>query len=207
MKKPFTYKFTKEVSGTDKDKLLEDFKQNFIETDCYYKIIKKENSLVFKNKFEGDYTFSLTSPWNMWYFISKLELNIHEIKQNTKYSIVLSISVFAAVLLSVLFIAIASIGYAFFFNHSPVYFTLILTFLFTTRFLLWYYRHKRFFFRTIDIGNFRNHKTKTSYDWDTILKEKSDTELADIIKGKTSLPDLVIELAKKEKAARENSNL
>ena len=206
MKTPFTYKFTKEVSGIDKDKLMEDFKQNFIETDFYYKIIKKENSLVFKNRFEGDYTFSLTYPWNMWYLITKFELNIRETMQTNKFSIELSISIFISVLLSVLFITIASVGYALFFHHSPVYFTLILAFVFTARFLLWYYRHKRFFLRTIEIGNFRNHQTMASYDWDKILKQKSDSELIDIIKGKTSLPDLVIELAKKEKEKRENTS-
>jgi hypothetical protein len=43
----------------------------------------------------------------------------------------------------------------------------------------------------------------TCYNWDKILKQKSDSELNDIIKGRSHLPGIVMELAKKEKDRRE----
>ena len=63
-------------------------------------------------------------------------------------------------------------------------------------------RHKRFFTRTINIGDFYKNQVGKSYDWESILKKKTNSKIEEIINGNTHLPEVVIELAKKEMVNR-----
>ena len=86
------------------------------------------------------------------------------------------------------------------------YFFLLFNIIAIASYFFKYIGHQRFFNRTIKIGDFYKDQVYKSYDWESILKEKTNSEIKEIIKGNTHLPDIVIELAKKEMGNRNSRN-
>ncbi len=73
--------------------------------------------------------------------------------------------------------------------------TIFIVVLFLTLFSSSILRHRSFFKRTLKFG-IANHSG--NYDWGTIIKNKTDLELQEIIRKQSGLPETVVELAKTE---------
>lgn len=199
--------FERECLRIDKDDLLSAFEQNFNRYECYHKITRTENILNLDNDIlDFNYLYKMVNPWNLWYGIGDMNISIIPNFSDESYLVKFSISILRSLVFHALTIIIFCI--ILLTNYSTGLFCIFI--LFNIGAILSYFsqyiRHRRFFTRTIKIGDFYKNQVSKSYDWELILKEKTNSEIKEIIKGNMHLPDIVIELAKKEMGNRNSRN-
>jgi hypothetical protein len=203
------YKFVKECISIDSADVLNNFENNFKRTECYHKIVKENNSLDLNNDyFDYNYSYKLTSPWNLWKGIGNMNILILPNKSENSFLVLFSISIKRQIAFFIMVNIFFCIIISSTFSLGLFYFLMLYNILSIVVNLERYFRHKNFFKRTIKIGDFYKYQVigSKSYDWELILKRKSNSEIMEIIQRRTHLPDLVIELAKKElKNRSENS--
>jgi len=203
----YKYLFEKECLRIDKEDLLSAFEQNFYRSGCYHKMTRKENGLNLYNDFlDFNYLYKMVSPWNLWNGIGDMKISIIPNLSNESYLIKFSISILRSLVFNALTIIIFCILLITNYSSELFYFFILFTTVAITSYFTKYIRHNRFFSRTIKIGDFYKDQVEKSYDWESILKEKTNSELKEIIKGNTILPDIVIDLAKKEMGHRNSRN-
>lgn len=198
--------FDKERLKINKDDLLSAFEQNFKRSGCYHKITRKENGLELDNDIlDFNYSYKMVYPWNLWHGIGEMNIRIISNLSDESYLVKFSISILRSLIFNTLTIILLCI-ILLTFNTTEIffYFILFIIFAFASNFSK-YLRLQRFFTRTIAIGDFYENQVRKSYDWESILKKKTNSELKEIIKGNKHLPDIVLELAKKEMENRESN--
>lgn len=203
------YIFKKETIVVDQNQVLSDFENNFKRTDCHHKIHRDDSKLELCNEFlDNNYLYKLTAPWNLWYGIGKMSITISPSESGKSQLIQFSISIRRSLLSFALLNIVLGIILFFAFSISLLYIFLLFNVFSIVEYFERFIRHKIFFNRTIRIGDFYKYQVleSKSYDWELILKNKTNTEIVEIIQGKTHLPDIVIELAKKELMTRNDRN-
>ncbi len=193
------YIFKKECFGFNQEEILSAFENNFIRTNCYHKIFKYENKLDLINDFfEFNYLYKFISSGNLWQGIGNMNITFLPGKLEGSHIIQFSISIYRQLFFFLILNIIGGIillsNYSLFILYVFILYNTIL--IITT--LIKYLQHRYFFNKTIKIGDFYKNQVLKSYDWELILKNKTNIEINAIIQGKTHLPDIVIELAKKE---------
>ena len=205
LKLPFKILFREEIIGTQNKTIIENFKANFKKTFCDHILINADKELVIKNNF---IRWKPDSFWNFWDGIRNARVTIIENSDKKKKTIEYSIdytywivrNIFIIIIIMFLFKIIGL--FTFLSTISDLLVTQSLKFviifsglLLVIMFFISVLRHRSLFKRTIkfgvtnDLGN---------YDWDTIIKEKTDLELEEIIRKQRGLPERVVELAKTE---------
>lgn len=203
MKFSYKYKFEKECLEIDKDDLLDAFEHNFQRTECYHKIIRKENGLDLENNIlDFNYLYKMVSPWNLWHGIGNMNIRISTNLPNESNWIKFSISILRILFFHAISILVFCILLMTYYSTGLFYFFIFFNIVAIVSYFTKHIRHKRFFNRTVKIGDFYMNQVNKSYDWESILKKKTNSEIEGIIKGNTQLPEIVIELAKKEKVNR-----
>jgi len=203
----YKYIFEKECLRIDQDDLLSAFEQNFNRSGCYHKMTRKENRLDLDNNIlDFNYLYKMVNPWNLWYGIGDMNICITPNLSNESYLVKFSISILRSLVFHALSIIIFFVILMTNYTTGLFYFFILFNILAIAAYFSKYYRHQRFFNRTIKIGDLYKNQVGKSYDWESILKKKTNSEIEEIIKGNTHLPEIVIELAKKEIGNRNNSN-
>lgn len=202
MKNPFIFSIRRKISGISTEALLTRFKTNFEHSNCDSVKIIGDNRLIVRNywpfiKYDLNY--------NIWIGIAKASVSIVDDTEgqhkNVQYTVNYTKGVVGDIVISAVLIAISiSVKEAF---GEFIYFVSFIIFIFVLDNLTSYYRHKSFFIRTLYN---KNTDDLGKYDWDKILRNKSDLELKEIIFGKTHLPISVAKLAKQELDRRENKD-
>jgi len=195
----YKYSFEKECLEMDQDDLLNAFIKNFKRTGCYHKIRRTEKSLELDNNIlDFNYLYKMVYPWNLWYGNGKMDVIILSDAYDKSFLIKFSISI----LRILVFYLIANIIFGLIlttnFIEVGLYFFIFYNMFSIALILFKYNGHKRFFNRTIKVGDFYMNQVCKSYDWELILKKKTNPEIIEIINGHTQLPEIVIDLAKKE---------
>jgi len=203
----YKYTFEKECLRINQDDLLNAFEQNFNRSGCYHKMTRKENSLDLDNYiFDFNYLYKMLTPWNLWYNIGDMNISLTHNSSNESYLVKFSISILRSLvfytIFNILFYVILKTNY----STELFYFFILFNIVAIASYFFKYIGHQRFFNRTIKFGDFYKNQVKKSYDWELVLKEKTNSEIKEIIKGNTHFPDIVIELAKKEMENRNSKN-
>ena len=201
MKTPFKITFKKEIDGNiPNEKIINDFIYNFkLHSFVYFTRLNKNTIYA-----ENDY-HRFGWDFNPFGDIEVVEINIKE-KQNNKKEIIYSLSLVkflrGILLLFALVIIICLISNSIIdLNYDLIYLGLILSFSFIFLFFL-VLRNLSLFKKTLKYGA-GNIKY---YNWDKIMKTKTDKELKEIISGKSNYSDRVIIFAKKEFKKRHSEN-
>ena len=203
----YKYTFEKKCFKINQDDLLSAFEQNFIRSGCYHKITRKENELKLENNIlDFNYLYKMVTSWNLWYGIGNMNVNITHNLSNESYLVKFSISILRLLIFHILYIIIFCIALITYYTTELFYFFILFNIIAIASYFVNYKRHQRFFNKTIKIGDFYKNQVEESYDWELILKKKTNSEITQIIKGNTLLPNIVIELAKKELKNRNNRN-
>lgn len=203
----YNYVFEKECLEIDQNDLLNAFEQNFRRSECHHKITRKENRIGLGNNIlDFNYLYKMVSPWNLWYGIGNMNISISTNLSNESYLIKFSISILRTLIFYAISIIIFGIILMTYYSTGLFYSFILFNIFAIVSYFIKYFRHQRFFYRTIRIGDFYKNQVDKSYDWESILKEKTNSELKEIINGNTHLPDIVIEFAKKEIEIRNNRN-
>ncbi len=207
MKLTYQYKFEKECAEIHEVDLLTAFKNNFRRTKCHHKIIMKENELDLENQiFDFNYLYKMVSPWNIWYGIGTMKISILKNSYDKSYLIRFSISILRYIVFYVIINFIIGVKLMTINHLMLVYFLIFYNIVAITSIVYKYIGQKRFFSKTIRIGDFYMNQVSKSYDWEIILNKKTNSEIIEIIKGHTLLPNIVIELAKKELEKRKTND-
>jgi len=202
MKTPFKIKFRREIIGSSSKDILENFKVNFTKSYCDYVEILDETNLIVENDFirlKPDLNF------NLWVGIGRAKISIVENKDQNKKTVKYCID----------FTRLTSV-YIFLFVVFPFTFLIgkirdlhVLLFISTIVISvgiimhgITFLRHWSIFKRTILNGT----EYLGDYDWKTIIKNKTNKELQDVIDGKRDLPEAISILAKKELENRKIGN-
>lgn len=193
MKTPFEISFSAEVLNISNKTILENFKVNFKNSYCDHIEIIRENELIVENdliRLKPDLN------WNLWVGIRKAHILIiekREAQKTIKYRIDFSRTTIVYIFIFITFCLIL-----FYWGVTDLdsykYLLIMIGTGFGLQFIITYLRHWSIFKRTI------KHETEYlgSYDWDNIIKNKSDLEIEKIINGQSQLPKSVIKLAKLE---------
>jgi len=202
----YNYSFEKKCLEMDQDDLLNAFIKNFKRTGCYHKIRRTEKSLELDNNIlDFNYLYKMVYPWNLWYGNGKMDVIILSDAYDKSFLIKFSISI----LRILVFYLIANIIFGLIlttnFIKVGLYFFIFYNMFSIALILFKYNGHKRFFNRTIKVGDFYKNQVCKSYDWELILKKKTNPEIIEIINGHTQLPEIVIDLAKNEIKNRNSS--
>ncbi len=199
----YNFIFEKEIPLKNPDVLLDAFEKNFQRTVCYHTIKRKDNRIdLDNNPFDFNYSYKLTSGSNLWHGLGDMYISITPTPLQDLYKVKFSVSLLRVLILQAIFLIVISIILT---NASTTYHLYLLFFFIIvtiTSYISGYIRIRRFFNDTIKIGDFYRNQVNKSYDWDVVLQNKTNSELKQIIKGKTLLPNIVIELAKKEMVKR-----
>jgi hypothetical protein len=209
MRFTFQYTFRKECLIIDQDQLLTDFEKNFQRTGCYHMIFRDNNNLVLINDiYDFNYLNKLVDPWNLWKGVGKMNIAITPDESGKTNSVQFSISPRRALVLFALLNIVSGIILLYTYSRELLYFFILCNLVSIIGSFVRFLQHKYFFNRTIKIGDFYKYLVIESkgYDWELIFKKKTNSELTDIIQGKTHLPDIVIELAEKELKNRNGSH-
>ncbi len=195
LKTPFKITFQKDMPETSNIELLENFKENFILSNCDFVDIMNSNELRVENEMTS---FGSRFRYNLWIGIAHAQISIVENKiRNTKtvkycinYTWLFSVYI-------ILFIALTIFAFYIFGFNEFLFISTILIVLFVMivlfPILITFLRHKSIFNETIKFGASYVER----YDWKSILENKTDIELIEIIKGRTHLPKSISILAKK----------
>lgn len=176
--------------------ILIKFKENFERTYCDFTKINGDNELIIKNSFirlKRDMNF------NLWIGIGKASVTLEETKQNNLVNVKYTLD-FTRLTIAALVYLTLLLGFYFMTendkNLQPIIVTLmcVLISVGIFNYLVMYFRHKSIFLKTIKNGSDGNGY----YDWETILKKKTNDELKKIVSGNTQLPSGVEKLAKME---------
>lgn len=193
------YIFRKECVKYSQDEILSTFEKNFHSTECYHKIFRRGNELDLKNDlFEFNYQYKFVSPVNLWIGVDDMNITVlpgesegsHLIQFSVSFERQLFLLVFINVILGIILL---------FVNQIQFFYILILYDSISIIFgVVEFFLHRNFFYKTIKVGDLYKHQVIGSYDWELILKGKTNHEIMEIIQGRTCLPDIVVELATKE---------
>jgi hypothetical protein len=198
------YSFKKELKEIDKHELLDNFERNFIRTGCHHQIHKNEYNLSLKNEwFDLNYMYKFIYPGHLWSGLGNININIQENKEKESFTVNFSIS-FLRQFIWFLIIDICAFSISFYESEFIIF--LIFSILFLTSMFISFFLHRNFFFKTIKVGDFYRHRVLTNYNWEKLLKSKTDNELSDIINGNSFLPEIAKELAIKELNKRKEKN-
>ncbi|RLD52362.1 MAG: hypothetical protein DRI94_03380 [Bacteroidetes bacterium] len=193
------FTFHKTVKDKQSSEIIKNFQANFGSTNCDNIRRFGDNQLIVENNF-----FRLKSNQNLWVGIDKASLTIKDtINQNEKkihykinFTKFLLIS-FGSILLFFLFF----IGdFTDSTTRPPLILYIFVPVVLLINFIILLIRHYSLFIRTIKRGSIY----LGGYDWEKILKNKTDNELKVIIAGESHLSKSVGELAKKELDKRNN---
>ena len=190
----FLYKFNiKVVKDPNRDYLM-DFKHRFDYSNCDRLKVINRRTIVIHNDF-----IRIKINWNIWHGIGHAKLYILEMENDHILSIDYSLDytyfvwgVFIGLVIIFIFFGL----YMMEFNELmdllfPILFMLIAL---PLNLLIVFLRHRSLFRNTALYG----YDMLGNYDWNSILKQKTEDELVNIVQGKRVLPKQVEELAKKE---------
>ena len=197
MESPFKIVFRKKLEKINRSEIIDLFITNISGTN--YKEIKREgdNKLIIKGSYYEPLQNNLMTLWVG--FCRKAELYF------TKNNYVIYSVDFTYGALSLFIIPIMCL-LPFFYpslnNRIYYYFGLIMLILMVSHIAFRLFLHRQVFVKTL------NHKNrfKGNYNWVEILKNKTDKELRNIIKGNTTLTEEIRKLAKIELEKRRNNN-
>jgi len=193
-KNPFIITYTKEVDNKSDSEILNDFKVNFERSNCDKLYILSKKKILVENSI-----FRFTVNWNKWNGISKAELTIIDLEDQTKKIIEYKVDftrgvigyIFSLILLS-LFVTvflvkplILAVGFVL----LIILFVGLYVFIVLPR----YNVQKNLFNKTIDKGIESENVGK--YNWAKILEKKTEKELFEISCGMTHLPKTIEKMA------------
>ncbi len=203
MKTPFKISFIEEITGTSNKTILENFKTNFSDTFCGNISIISDKEIVIKN---SHFRWKPDTNWNLWIGIKEASVTISEDtdkkRKTIKYSIDFTSYIFNSLIIIIIFPLFNKIT-GLLNNLLVKYFTIFWIAYFIIMFFVSVLRHRSIFKRTLKFGVVNN--SLGNYDWNIIIKNKTDLELQKIISGRKRLPTTVVELAKTE-LERRNKN-
>lgn len=195
MKNPFKISFREEISEIPNKAVLESFKANFSNTFCDKILINGDKELVVIN---DSSRWRPDMNWNLWAGIKNAKVTIDENpdtkKRTVEYSIDLTPYIYKSIFIFLTITFLFKIS-GFWGNLSSLSLIIYAAAVLITVFFVNILRHRSIFKRTLKFGAFNQ---LGNYDWDTILKNKTDLELQEIINGQRILPEPVVELAKTE---------
>ncbi len=212
MKTPFNKTFTKEIDNKISD---EEILKNFIinlKIKSFTTFNKTENKLLASN----DYTKHSFLDNNHWEDLEKVTVKFIQKKRKKNVIYVLDFSNIYKVFKKYYIIIIPSVIVYLYFSGKldqfiedfglflgillPVFFVIVMLLVIEPFLLI--LRHRNIFRNTMRYGA-GNIKY---YNWDKIMKTKTDKELKEIINGKSNYSDRVIIFAKKEFKKRHSEN-
>jgi hypothetical protein len=196
MRTPFKITFKEEITGTPNKTVLENFKANFSNTFYDHIAINEDKELFVKN---DSFRYKPGEVWNLWLGIRNARVTINENADNKKKTVEYSFDFTRLIFLDIFLIILFPIQFKIMglLNHQT-YIALIIyldLFFVLVPFIL-VLRHRWIFKRTLKFGAVDYYNG--NYDWDTIIKEKTDLELHEIINGQRQLPRTVVGQAKTE---------
>ncbi|MCT4640145.1 MAG: hypothetical protein N4A72_20785 [Bacteroidales bacterium] len=203
MRSIFKISFKGETEELSNKKVLENFKENLTETYCDHIIIKSDNELIVRNDF---FRFLSRRTNNIWSNVKEAKVIICDDKVLKKRVVVYSIDftrlitslVLAhTIIISALLIILDSESYI-----IIAFLPLLMLIVSSVSFFITLLEHRSVFRRTLKYGT----DYTGNYDWETIIKNKSDRELKDIITGRKHLPVAVRKLAESEMKNRGKRN-
>ncbi len=201
MKTPFKITFKKEINGNIRnEKIINDFKYNLkLHSFVYFSRLAK-NILTAKNEY---YRFKMDI--NPFGDFEEVEIKIQD-RPNNKKEISYSLSLLKLLRLT-LILLIIEITISVFSNPADNLYDFLFIFIFFISLFfipmgIMILRNYSLFNRTLKYGA-GNIKY---YNWDNIIKTKTDKELQEIISGKSNYSDRVIIFAKKEFEKRHSEN-
>jgi len=190
LKTPFKISFKEKVNNIPNKTILENFKENLDGTYCDYLEINNDKELIVKNDF-----FRWKPDWNfnLWVGIGNAKITIEENEMQSyspiKYSIDFSRLTITYILTIILFSVVLPI-----YGYFELLFIMILVLIAIIMHGITFFRHWSFFKQTIKHGiNYLGN-----YDWESIIKNKTEIELVEIKNGNRQLPKSVIRLAELE---------
>ena len=201
MKTPFKISFKKEIKKIPNRNILEDFRNNFIKSYCDHIKIYDDKELIVKNEF-----IRWKPDWNLnlWVGIGEARIRINESEKNknkvVKYSIDFTRLTFAYIFTLVFFALIFSQSGIWDFN-SLKYLLIAVGTIALLMHIITFLRHWSIFNRTIKYGT----DYLGNYDWNSIIRSKTDLELLEIKNGQRQLPKTVIRLVELEIENRKTS--
>jgi hypothetical protein len=199
LKTPFKISFKKKTKNIDKEEFVRLFLINSKGT-LYDKIERvNDRKIIIKGNF---FSFNPLDnvPWNLWIgFANKAEIDFT--RDNTviytvdfTYGIIYFITVILFFLLNPLIFSIKI-------DYPYLIFLVVVFAVLFANLILKILLHRGLFNKTIKLEN----RLLGNYDWTEILKNKTDKELRNIIKGNTTLTEEIRKLAKIELEKRRNN--
>lgn len=198
MKTPFKISFRQELDDTPNNTVLKNFWLNFKDSYCDEMFYKRKNEIIIENDFfrtKPDFNF------NLWVGIGNAKLSIKE-KDGLRFveytidftRLAISYLVFILFALFVSIMGSGDILFSVYSTSSLLIFGLIIH-------AISFLRHWSLFKRTLKYGS----AFLGNYDWEAILKNKTDNELLEMKNGTGQLPEVVIRLIEVEIESRKHS--
>ncbi|UBM61328.1 hypothetical protein LA303_07990 [Candidatus Sulfidibacterium hydrothermale] len=188
MKTLFTKTYRKKVQNKRKEDIIDLFLTNISGTH-YRKVERESDKLIIKGSFPELFQNSIMTLWAG--FCRKAELYF-SINNDIVYSVDYTygvISLFTALMASILPMLFFSLNIA---TYGFVPLSVLVLGIF--HIIIRLYLHRQVFVKTL---NFKN-LYKGKYDWNKILKSKTDNELKNIVNGNTTLTIEVQKMAEEE---------
>ena len=196
MVSPFKIVFKREIKDTANNTILANFKHNFERTYCDFTKIVEDKELVIENRF---LRLKRDMNSNLWVGIGSANVLIEETQQKNRAKVIYTFD-FTRLSIAHLFYLTLLFGIYLWVGNDTDLQQIILIGIYISfsisilQHLVMYFRHRSIFLQTIKYGT----GDDGYYDWEAILKKKTNDELKKIVNGNTQLPSGVAKLAKME---------
>jgi len=196
LKTPFKISFEGKTEGVPIKTILQNFKENCINSHCESVKIIENKELIVKNSTDFLNWRRSLSIWG-GKISARIKINKNKTTNiiNVRYTIDFRRFSYTIIYFTLLFLFSLIIS-----GFIKYKISLLMITIFLSSISIWHFvmilRHRSFFRMTLKHGV--KPEYLGNYNWDSIIKNKNDNELIEIIEGRRQLPNSVIKMAKLE---------